>query len=113
MIIYAVHIDVHREVEDDYRAWLKRHVRHMLALPGFERVEIYEREEDGHDDMAKWSVLYYVESRRALENYFREYAIAMRDDGTNRFGDYFTVSRQILIPNAGMPPLDRVTRDDT
>lgn len=97
MTIYVVHLDAHADIAAQFRAWLDDHIAAMVALPGFVRAELFQREEDGGHFAVKYTVFYYVDSRAALQRYFDEYAAAMRSDGPDRFGGRFEVSRQTLV----------------
>ena len=102
MIVYEVNVFVRREIEADYRAWLDAHVREIVALPGFEGAQVFERREPAAD--AGELVLctqYRLHDAQALADYLREHAPRLRADGIDRFGDGFRAERRVLEPLAG------------
>ena len=98
MIVYEVNLTVDREIADDYAAWLKDHVREMLALPGFVSAEWLEDVDYDHSEGAdpRWTILYRLGSHDDLTRYFEEDAERMRADGLDRFGTQFKATRRVL-----------------
>lgn len=96
-IIYEVNLFVERGIEADYRAWLEKHIAEILALPGFLDARSFDVEQDDGADTVAISVQYRLESREALDDYFRQHAPRLRADGTDRFGDRFKANRRVLI----------------
>jgi quinol monooxygenase YgiN len=97
VIIYEVNLFVRRALEAEYRAWLDAHVREIVALPGFESAEVFERLEPA--PAAGEFVLctqYRLRDADALEHYLREHAARLRADGVARFGDGFRAERRVL-----------------
>lgn len=97
MVLYEVTLRIERDSAGEYRAWLEGHVARMLALPGFERAEVFEVVEtppDAHH--ASLCVHYRLRDARALDDYLRDHASAMRAEGIARFGDRFSASRRVL-----------------
>lgn len=93
--IYEVNLEIEPAVSEEFSAWLPRHVKRMLALPGFidAVTEVEEREADARP---VFCVRYRLESRQALEDYFADQAAAMRREGVERFGNRFQATRRIL-----------------
>ena len=97
MIVYEVNLFVRREAEAEFRAWLPRHVREVLSLPGFTGARILEREQPPADEgEVAFCVQYELRDAQALEGYLREHAARMRADGLQRFGDRFRAERRVL-----------------
>ena len=94
MVVYEVRVAVDAEVREDYRTWIDGHVREILALPGFERAELYVEDTDGGEPV--FLVRYHLASRDALEHYLREHAPRLRAEGIARFGDRIRASRRVL-----------------
>ena len=44
-----------------------------------------------------WSIHYRLKNRESLENYFREHAQRMRQEGLRRFAGKFSAHRRILL----------------
>ena len=96
-VLYEVTLRVQRAIADDYLVWLDRHVREMLALPGFLDARLSRQDEPA---VAAGEVVfcchYRLRDAAALDDYLREHAAAMRADGVARFGDRFAASRRVL-----------------
>jgi antibiotic biosynthesis monooxygenase (ABM) superfamily enzyme len=102
VIVYEVNVFVRREIEAAYRAWLDAHVREIVALPGFEGAEVFERREPAPE--AGELVLcmqYRLRDAQALDDYLREHAPRLRADGLARFGDRFRAERRVMERLAG------------
>lgn len=94
MVVYEVRIAIDPAVREEYRAWLDGHVREILALPGFERAELYAEETDGGEPV--YVVRYHLASRAALEDYLRAHAPRLRAEGLARFGERMRATRRVL-----------------
>lgn len=115
-IIYEVRLEIDADIEQEYDAWLADHVDQMLRIDGFLAAEILVPEPaDPGSPLQKPSprhaeqipeqvppphrvirqVQYHVATRQHLEDYFREHAARMREQGVQRFGDRFSASREI------------------
>lgn len=99
MLIYEVNLTVATEVAADYKSWLQDHIKELLEIDGFHAAKLYERDADEAGGNGEcWTVHYFLEDRAALNNYFDNYAAAMRDDGIKRFGGKFSATRRVLEP---------------
>lgn len=97
MIVYEVNLFVRRAIEAEYRAWLHEHVREILALPGFEGAEVFERREPAPaEGELVLCTQYRLRDAAALADYLREHAPRLRADGIARFGDGFRAERRVL-----------------
>jgi len=102
VIVYVVDIEVDDAAYGEYCAWLREHVREMIALPGFAGAEVFERREPAAAAGRRAvSVHYRIATAADLDRYLREHAPRMRADGTSRFPGKFSASRQILATLAG------------
>ena len=88
MVVYEVNLEFDVAISAAYRAWLKGHVSELLGLPGFLSAQVHEVVEPlptaGRQGLC---VRYQVESPGALENYLREHAARLRQEGLERFGE--------------------------
>lgn len=98
-VIYEVTLDVRRRAAKRFDAWLKLHMRDMLALPGF--LDAYVLPPDqipSADDprSVRRVVQYRLASRADLENYLGEHAARMRAESARYFGKQLRSSRRLL-----------------
>ena len=79
MIIYEVNLTVDPDVADEYAAWLRPHIAHILEIDGFLGAEWLERDavdENGDSEKVRWTIQYRLCDRAALEAYQRDHADA-------------------------------------
>jgi hypothetical protein len=96
-VIYEVNIDVDAEAEAELLAWLPPHIDQLLALDGFIGAEAWAVEDDANATARRRHCVHYLlDSRDALEAYFRDHAERLRGDGA-RFAGRMTISRRILL----------------
>jgi hypothetical protein len=97
VIVYEVNLFVQRAIEAQYRAWFDAHVREMVALPGFEGAQVFERRDpSAAEGEFALCVQYRMRDAAALDAYLREHAPRLRADGVARFGDAFRAERRVL-----------------
>ncbi|MFO1507649.1 MAG: DUF4286 family protein [Lysobacterales bacterium] len=99
MIVYEVELTIDVQIAQEYRRWLDRHVRDMLALPGFTGAELWERIDP--PPPAERVVLvaqYRLADRISFDRYLAEHAPRMREEGLRRFGGRFEATRRLLAP---------------
>lgn len=109
-IIYRVELAFDPGIEEEFVAWLRDHVRQMLALPGFLDARILDDCEDRETDARHRCVEYRLRNRGALEDYVRDHAPRMREDGASRFGTRFRANRRILQPESFLESEDEHPR---
>ena len=96
MIVYVVDLEIDAAIAPEYLAWLRDHVREMLALPGFEGAQILERlEPEPAPAHVHYSVHYRLRDRAAFDAYLREHAPRMRAAGAG-FGAQVRATRGLL-----------------
>ncbi|HSN16792.1 MAG TPA: DUF4286 family protein [Gammaproteobacteria bacterium] len=94
-LVYEVTLDIQADAAAEFDAWLKDHVRHMLALPGFHDARILKPEGPAAGTERR-VVQYTLGSRAELDQYLAEHAPRMREDGVRRFGDKMKTSRRVF-----------------
>lgn len=94
-VIYEVNLRPEPAIAAEFDVWLRKHVRDMLALPGFLEAAISTRV-DGDEPEPTRTVQYRLLDRAALDRYLEEHAPRMRAEGIDAFGDRFTADRRIL-----------------
>ena len=96
-VFYELTIEVDPTSASEWLDWYTRvHVFDVLGQPGFRRATFY-RVETNSDEWAKYVISYEVESRQALEAYFKGDVVQrLRADHYARFGGVTRASRQVL-----------------
>jgi quinol monooxygenase YgiN len=95
MIIYEVNLAIDNDIADAYTAWLRDHIREILAIDGFIRAEVF-AEQGPAADVHRIVVHYHLHDMASLERYFADHAPRLRADAVERFGDRFTATRRVL-----------------
>ncbi len=97
-IIYEVNLSVDSELQQAYSEWLQQHIRQMLALPGFIDARCYRVIDPLPAGKVCWTVQYVLTNQASLDQYLKEHAARMREDGVNHFGNRFSATRRIYQP---------------
>ena len=71
-LVYEVTLDIDTGAATEFDAWLKEHVREMLALPGFHDARIL-KPESPEADSERRVVQYTLGSRAELDHYVAEH----------------------------------------
>ena len=124
-LLYEVNIRVLEEIAEAYESWLDDHIRELLAIDGFEAADWFEIEEDTEAQKIEealrqavrldesipveireaasnpvrtrlYCVQYRLRDADAFENYVRNHADRMRQQGIDRFGSKFAATRRIM-----------------
>lgn len=98
-VIYEVTLDVERRWVKRFDAWLKLHLRDMLALPGFLEARLLPPAElppGAAAGSCRRVVQYRLASRADLENYLQQHAARMRAESARYFGKHLRSSRRLL-----------------
>jgi antibiotic biosynthesis monooxygenase (ABM) superfamily enzyme len=96
-VIYEVNLFVQRNIEADYRLWLKKHIADILVLPGFIGAEKFDVQQEGDDNHAAICVQYRLQSQAALNDYLEQHAPRLRAEGIAKFGEHFRATRRVLV----------------
>ncbi|MCE2502760.1 MAG: DUF4286 family protein [Chlorobi bacterium] len=125
MTKYEVNIRVLNEIAEEYEAWLDQHIKEILKIDGFFSAEWFEVEEDKEAkeieeavrqavrldesvpvdireaaaapvETKHYSIQYRLIDRDSLDSYFTYHAEQLRQDGFDRFGSKFAVTRRIM-----------------
>ena len=97
-LVYEVSLRVQRTIAAEYLPWLRTHIERMLTLPGFLHATLYAIDDQPatEDAGVAWCVHYRLRDRSALEDYLRDHAPRIREEGVLRFGAGFRAERRIL-----------------
>jgi hypothetical protein len=97
MIIYNVTINIDESVHDKWIAWMQqKHIKDVLATGLFtsaRMVKVLVEEDMGG---VTYSIQYFVPSRENLENYYKNHAPRLREEGLQLFGDKMLAFRTEL-----------------
>lgn len=97
MIIYNVTINIDETIHEKWLAWMmEEHIPQMMETGKFIKaklVKVLVVEEMGG---VTYSIQYFTESKEKLEEYYKEYAPGMREEGVKRFGDKMLAFRTEL-----------------
>ena len=104
LIVYQIDLELKPAIVDAYAAWLKEHVTEILALPGFLRAEVLEEPARATDDLRCFSVRFVLRDRDSLENYLREHAPRLRNQGAALFEGAFSSSRRVYVVRQSHSP---------
>lgn len=97
-VFYEVSITVDEDIYTEYRSWLEKHVKQILALPGFVRADMTEKtieEPDKHCIV----IVYEIASLEYFHHYSQNHAPAFRQEGIDRFGDKIQITRRLFPDN--------------
>ncbi|HLW74707.1 MAG TPA: DUF4286 family protein [Gammaproteobacteria bacterium] len=105
-LVYEVTLDISADKAPEFDAWLRLHVRDMLALPGFRDARVLTPEAgDAAPSAVRRVVQYTLAGRVELDRYLAEQAPRMRAEGVKRFGDKLKTSRRVLDLEPSTAPL--------
>ncbi|KTC97940.1 DUF4286 family protein [Legionella erythra] len=96
MLIYEVNLSVDAAIIDAFMAWLKPHIEELLGFEGFLKAILSVQDEPKDQKQRELVVHYYLASETHYQQYIRNHAPRMREDGINRFGHQFTATRRVL-----------------
>ena len=97
MIIYNVTTNIHESVHDQWMIWMQhKHIPEMLATEKFssaKMVRVLIEEEMGG---TTYAVQYFTDSRAKLEDYYKNHAPRLRQEGLHLFADKMLAFRTEL-----------------
>lgn len=87
MIIYNVTSNIHASINEQWLAWIKEHIPHVLATGHFTEAKLTKVLVEDQDGNVTYSVQYRAKSREALENYYKNDADKLRQESLKIFGE--------------------------
>lgn len=97
MIIYNVTVNIDQSVHDNWLQWMQnKHIDDVLATGLFisaRMVKVLVEEEMGG---TTYSVQYFTDSRAKLEDYYKNHATRLRQEGLSLFADKMLAFRTEL-----------------
>lgn len=105
MVIYEVNLTLKASIADEFRRWLKNHIQEILRLDGFLSADwfdvgaLHAAPASGMEEPANakhWTIQYRLKDQISLDNYFKNHAPRLRQEGLDRFGSQFQASRRVM-----------------
>ena len=94
MYIYNVTTNIDESVHDEWFKWMReKHIPDMLSTGKFTKAtmsQLMVKEETGGNT---YTVQYTTDSAETLQEYYDEYAVALREEGLKLFKDKFVAFR--------------------
>ena len=87
MIIYNVTSNIHASISDQWLAWIKEHIPHVLATGHFTDAKLTKVLIEDQEGNVTYSVQYRAKSREALAKYYKNDAAKLRQESLEIFGD--------------------------
>ena len=95
MVTYQVDIKLLEDgIHNKFENWLKKHVNEILLIEGFVSAQVLVPVEGSEG--INFSVRYQLKNHQALENYFKNHAGQMREEGLKLFPEQFSASRAVF-----------------
>lgn len=88
MIIYNVTISIDQVVEVQWLNWMqKKHIQEVLDTGCFVSARLSRLTSHNQPDATSYSIQYLCESNELLQQYYKEFAPKLREEGTKLFGN--------------------------
>ena len=92
MFIYEVNLSINKEIVKDFAVWLRHHMKEVVSLGHFEKAELFSRENE-----CELTVHYHMKDQKTLDDYLKNHAPRLREEGLKKFPDQFTATRRVLM----------------
>lgn len=97
MIIYNVTVKADHSVADAWLSWLKEeHIPEIINTGCFTSATVLRLLEVDETDGITHAVQYHAESREMYDRYINEFAPAMRNKATEKWGNKFIAFRSVM-----------------
>jgi hypothetical protein len=97
MIIYNVTINIDQSVHDKWLQWMRnKHIDDVLATGLFISARMVKVLVDEEMGGTTYSVQYFTDSRAKLEDYYKNHATRLRQEGLSLFADKMLAFRTEL-----------------
>lgn len=96
-IFYEIKLVVDDTIYDAFLIWLKEHIATLLTMTGFLSAQLFIATEPA-PQKKHLTVLYKVSTQKHLNDYLTHHAARLRGEGTAKFGDQFSATRETLSP---------------
>ena len=96
MIIYNVTVNIDDSIHDEWLDWIKEHIPLVLATGKFTEAKLTKVLVEEKLGGMTYSIQYRAKSREDLENYYKQDAERLRNDGLKLFSDKMLAFRTEL-----------------
>ena len=96
MIIYNVTVNIDESIHQDWLVWIKEHIPQVLATGKFSEAKLTKVLIEEEMGGVTYSIQYRAKSREDLENYYKQDADRLRQDGLAKFADKMLAFRTEL-----------------
>ena len=96
MIIYNVTVNIDESIHDQWLDWIKEHIPQVLATGKFTEAKLSKVLVEEELGGTTYSIQYRAKSREDLENYYKQDAERLRNDGLKLFADKMLAFRTEL-----------------
>ncbi|WP_338731967.1 DUF4286 family protein [Mangrovimonas cancribranchiae] len=96
MIIYNVTVNIDDSIHDEWLNWIKNHIPVVLSTGLFTEAKLTKVLVEEDMGGTTYSIQYRAKSKEALQEYYKNHADAMRQDGVKRFADKMLAFRTEL-----------------
>lgn len=97
MLLYHVRVEIDRERERVWYAWMvETHIHEVLESGYFPSARIGRIDEETRPWYTGYLIQYECESRKRFQEYTERAAPALQRDHANRFGGAFSASRTVV-----------------
>lgn len=97
MIIYNVTINIDESVHDQWLQWMRnKHIDDVLSTGLFTSARMVKVLIDEEMGGQTYSVQYFTDSRQKLEDYYKNHASRLRNEGLSLFADKMVAFRTEL-----------------
>lgn len=101
VVVYEVNLSIKKEIYEKNKEWLIDHIKDMVNINKFMRVNIYHQlnldpTDDSFVKVHRLTARYYISSYDHLKSYLEQRAKNMRNQVREKFGDDYTVFRRVF-----------------
>lgn len=93
--VYEVTVKIDRDIVEEFDAWLERHIEGTLAVPGIERIEVFEPDDDGQG-RARRIAQYHFAGNSELDAYLSGQGDSALEPASERFGERIDTTARVL-----------------
>ncbi|WP_194775210.1 DUF4286 family protein [Pararhodonellum marinum] len=97
MILYNVTINIEKEVEEEWKAWMKEvHIPDVMATGMFQDKKFYKLLHETEDGGINYCVQYFAAKMEDVQQYHAQHAPRLQAEVQKHFKDRFVVFRSLL-----------------